>query len=81
MFLNKCWRHFSVAISVDPKEAQNTYKDVSIVSRTAALLAKYADFPVSNHTGITQISVPIYTVKEGPLQIPISLSYHAGGLN
>jgi hypothetical protein len=61
--------------------AQNTpFREVSIASPTAAALSKYADIPVSNHTGIPQVAVPIYTVKEGPLNLPISISYHAGGL-
>ncbi len=61
--------------------AQNTpFREVSIASPTAAALSKYADIPVSNHTGIPQVAVPIYTVKEGPLELPISISYHAGGL-
>ncbi len=58
----------------------NPYKDVNIVSPTAASLAKYGDIPVSYHTGIPQISIPVYTVNEGMLSLPISLSYHASGL-
>jgi len=62
-------------------EAQeNPYNEVSIASPTAASLGKYADIPVNNHTGIPSISIPIYTVQEGSLQVPISLSYHAGGI-
>ncbi|HRN56082.1 MAG TPA: hypothetical protein PLL71_06505, partial [Agriterribacter sp.] len=56
------------------------YSDVQITSPTAASLGKYADIPVNYHTGIPQISIPLYTVKEGPLSLPISLSYHAGGI-
>jgi hypothetical protein len=61
--------------------SQNSpYKDISIASPTAAALGKYGDIPVNYHTGIPQISIPIYTIKSGPLQLPISLSYHASGL-
>ncbi len=56
------------------------YKDVSISSPTAASLGKYADIPVNYNTGIPQVSVPIYTIKSGPLEMPISVSYHASGL-
>ncbi|HEV7332738.1 MAG TPA: hypothetical protein VGN63_16990 [Flavisolibacter sp.] len=59
---------------------QNPYNEVSIASPTAASLAKYADIPVSYHTGLPNIGIPIYTVKSGSLQLPISLSYHAGGI-
>src|SRR5688572_20429617 len=53
---------------------------IHIASPTASALGKVADVPVSYHTGIPNISIPIYTVQEGPLKFPISLSYHAGGL-
>jgi hypothetical protein len=57
-----------------------TIGQVSIVSPTAASLGKYGDIPVSKHTGIPEIEIPIYTIKNGPLELPISLSYHASGL-
>jgi hypothetical protein len=53
---------------------------ISIASPTAAALGKYGDIPVNYHTGIPQISIPIYTASAGPLSLPISLSYHASGL-
>ena len=59
---------------------ENPYNEVSIASPTAASLGKYADIPVNNHTGIPNIGLPIYTVEEGSLKLPISLSYHAGGI-
>jgi hypothetical protein len=53
---------------------------LTIASPTAASLGKYADFPITYHTGTAEITIPIYTVKSGPLQMPISVSYHASGL-
>ncbi|MDN5205238.1 RHS repeat protein [Fulvivirgaceae bacterium BMA10] len=46
----------------------------------AAALGKFADIPVSLYTGTPQISVPIWEITEGTLSVPISLSYHAGGI-
>ena len=69
-----------------PGQAQSTpssatlYGQVSIASPTAASLGKFTDIPVSYHTGIPDISVPLYTIREGSLTLPISLSYHAGGI-
>lgn len=61
--------------------AQNQpFKEVSIASPNAASLGKYGDVPVSKHTGIPETTLPIYTLQDGPLQVPINLSYHAGGL-
>ncbi|MEL7144856.1 MAG: hypothetical protein AAFO69_00705 [Bacteroidota bacterium] len=64
--------------------AQNQTGDdlptVNIMSPNAAGLGKYVDYPVNMHTGVPQISIPIYTVSEGTLSLPISMSYHASGL-
>ena len=62
------------------QDSANAMGTVSIASPTAASLGKYGDIPVSYHTGIPNIDIPFYTVKAGPLSLPISLSYHASGL-
>ena len=49
-------------------------------SPEAAALGKYGDIPVNFSTGIPSIDIPIYTIQTGDIQVPISLSYHAGGL-
>lgn len=49
-------------------------------SPTAAELGKYGDQPVSYFTGTPQISIPIFEVKGKSLSLPISLSYHASGI-
>ena len=58
----------------------NPIGEVQIASPTAAALGKYADYPVSYQSGTPNISIPIYSVKSGNLELPISLSYHASGL-
>ncbi|MCF2217919.1 hypothetical protein H9Q08_01200 [Chryseobacterium sp. PS-8] len=49
-------------------------------SPNAAALGKYGEYPVSNYTGTPGISIPIYTVRSGEIELPISLSYHASGI-
>lgn len=49
-------------------------------SPTVASLGKYGSIPVGHYTGIPNINIPIYTIASGPLQLPISMSYHAGGI-
>ncbi|OUJ69391.1 RHS repeat domain-containing protein [Hymenobacter crusticola] len=66
--------------SVRAQQSSALYSQVSIASPTASALGKYADIPVNHHTGIPEINVPIYTIAEGPLTLPIGLSYHAGGI-
>ena len=49
-------------------------------SPSAAGLAKYVDFPISYNSGTPQISIPIHTLSGRGIDVPISLSYHAGGV-
>jgi YD repeat-containing protein len=46
----------------------------------AASLGKYGDTPVGLYTGIPQISIPLYEIKNGVYSLPVALSYHAGGI-
>ena len=59
---------------------QNVNGKVNVVAPNAASLGKYGDIPVNYHTGVPGISIPLYTLKEGSLTLPITLNYHASGL-
>lgn len=65
-------------------DANNTYapRDYSIIppSPEVSSLIKYNDISVSNFNGLPNISLPIYTLQEGALSVPISASYHGGGI-
>lgn len=53
---------------------------ISPVSPDAASLGKFSDVPVSYHTGVPSISIPIFSAKQNSRDIAVSLSYHAGGI-
>jgi RHS repeat-associated protein len=66
------------AVSAQPL---NKYiNDIALAAPTAGGLGKYTDIPTAGFTGVQPIDIPLYTVKEGSLSLPISLSYHAGGI-
>lgn len=50
-------------------------------SPIAMQFQKYGDYPVSHYTGIPDIKIPIYTIKQGDIEVPIYISFHASGLN
>ena len=56
------------------------FNDAIMPSTNASALGKYTDIPVSTFTGVPNISLPIFTIEEGPLSLPIALGYHASGL-
>jgi len=50
-----------------------------VPSPYAAQFMRYGEIPVGHTTGIPQIEVPLYTIKTGVVDIPITLTYHASG--
>jgi len=46
----------------------------------AATFTIYGDTPVNHATGIPQINIPLFTIQEDGVSVPISLSYHASGV-
>jgi Domain of unknown function (DUF6443) len=67
-------------MTIFAQPVNNYAKDVSMPAPNAAALGKYGDYSVSNFTGVPDISIPIHTVTEGSLSLPIGLSYHASGV-
>ncbi|MEO6454235.1 MAG: DUF5977 domain-containing protein [Ginsengibacter sp.] len=63
-----------------PGDAFKKMASVPLQSPQAASLSKYVEFPVSYYNGLAQISFPIYEVVTGDISVPISLSYHGGGI-
>lgn len=49
-------------------------------SPDAASLGRYGEYPVSMNNGLVNISIPLYEINTGKLSLPISLTYHAGGV-
>ncbi len=49
-------------------------------SPTAYEFIKYTEVPVSEYTGLPNISVPIHTISVDEVKIPIALTYHAQGI-
>lgn len=45
-----------------------------------ASMMKFVTIPVSPFTGQPNIDLPIYTLREGSIEIPISIRYHGGGI-
>lgn len=64
----------------NPIPTHNDLKQIATPSPNASSLGQYGDVPVGLYTGSTQIDVPLYEIKEGTLNLPISLSYKSGGI-
>src|SRR5690606_15324974 len=50
------------------------------VSPQVAALGNYGNIPVNTYVGKPSISIPIYEINTGELQLPISLTYNYSGL-
>ena len=49
-------------------------------SPDVATLFKVQDIPVDTKNGTANVSIPIYTVKDGRIEVPISISYNTAGI-
>ena len=49
-------------------------------SPKAGSILKYGEYPVSLHTGLVDITIPIYTIEEKGIKVPIEFKYHASGI-
>ncbi len=67
-------------LNSNSQESQTKLEKVIPQSPTAASLAKYGDIPVNYYSGAANISIPLFTVGAGKLQLPISLNYQFNGL-
>ncbi|SEL95277.1 hypothetical protein [Parapedobacter koreensis] len=50
-------------------------------SPEAAMLGKFGDIPIGHYTGTADISIPLYTIEEEGITIPVVLRYHSSGIN
>ena len=62
--------------------AQSNTNSPKIIPLTpnAAEFNRYGDYNVNPLTGRPDISIPIYKIISGSLEMPITLSYFAGGI-
>jgi hypothetical protein len=80
-----CRFQFLVAIVLFPEysNAQSEYMKQAPslpVPPSAYEFIKYGEVPVTEYTGLPSIKIPLYTMKNGDIEFPLELSYHAGGI-
>lgn len=63
-----------------PAEANPVFSNPVPPSPSVASLGKFIDMPISHYAGIPEIMVPLFSVKEGIISVPIALRFHASGL-
>ena len=63
-----------------PSFAQTETSPINIPSPNASNLWLYEEIPVNNFTGVPNISIPLYTLSEQDITVPITLSYHTASI-
>ncbi|QHS56511.1 hypothetical protein GWR56_13540 [Mucilaginibacter sp. 14171R-50] len=69
-----------LSLNLMAQSNENFIPNVFSKSPAAASFTKYGDYPTNLSSGLPGISIPLYTVESGGLQVPITLSYHASGV-
>lgn len=70
---------YTASSQSDPADPQKL-KIITPPAPDASALGKYGDLPVGLFTGTPQISIPLWQINEGEVNIPVSLNYHASGI-
>ena len=78
--MQKIFHALAIAIFTFSFSHVSSQSSLPTVSPEALAYGKYADIPVSEHTGTANVTVPISTVSSGSLTLPIFLQYHTAGL-
>jgi hypothetical protein len=71
--------NFCTAQTISNEKNIENLKNAIPPSPNSSSLGKYGNWPVGLYTGVPNISVPVYTISENGINIPVSLSYHAAG--
>lgn len=74
---------FLLLIGIHAVYAQSTGSGVGFVNfntPTSVALGRLQQVPVSLFNGLANINIPLYTIKNKGLIVPISLQYNAGGI-
>ncbi|MCI5056961.1 MAG: hypothetical protein MRY83_12675, partial [Flavobacteriales bacterium] len=59
---------------------QSDFGKVTFQSPNSSDFQMYGNVPVGHYTGVPNISIPLYEVKDASLNVPISLSYHSSSV-
>jgi hypothetical protein len=72
---------FPACIAFSQVEKKVWYNQVTVpASPNAAALGKYGDFSVGKSTGTVDVSIPIVSIEESGISVPVTLSYQSSGL-
>ncbi len=80
IFLLLFYSDFLKSQQAQPQIYKPIYDNLVPSAPTAFQFTKYMEMPVSQYTGIPNISLPVYTIKVDGVEFPIVISYHAGGI-
>ncbi|MCD8081499.1 MAG: hypothetical protein LUF04_14215, partial [Bacteroides sp.] len=67
-------------LSATALRAQDIMKNIRPETPAIAQFTRYDEMPVSEYTGIPDISIPLYTIEEDGFRLPLQLTYHAAGI-
>jgi hypothetical protein len=66
--------------SVKSQNAPASLQQITPKSPNAAAIQKFGDWPVGHSTGLPAINIPLFNLQSGKLNLPVSISYHSGGM-
>jgi hypothetical protein len=82
IFLQKLFILFTFGAILQVVHGQEIshYNPIFFPSPNASSLGEFGKIPVSLFTGTADISIPLYNITQGTLNVPVSIRYHGSGI-
>ncbi|VXD14808.1 RHS repeat domain-containing protein [Marinoscillum sp. 108] len=75
-----CLGAFIIGVFMSSGLLAQQYNLPTVPTPTAYSFVRFNDISISHHSGTPNIEVPLYTIDDGDVKIPISLRYAGGGI-
>lgn len=71
-----------ICLCLSGKEAYSQSEAFSptVIPPATAEIIKFIDHPVDLAYGLASVEIPLYVIKQGDIEIPLSIKYHGAGL-
>ena len=66
--------------AIGNKAHTNPSMQIMQPSSVANSLGEFSEIPIDLYTGRTNINIPLFTITHNDIEVPVSLSYHGGGI-
>ncbi len=78
--MKSCLLYFSLFFLIDATHSQGQIESINVTSPDVASFNKFIEKPINRYAGTPDISIPLYTLKDGMIELPFTVRYNSSGI-